>query len=98
MRPCTPHFALTLEDCICLGGHDYCSQTFPESAFGIFHTFTQSEWLTNTTHLEAIESQQRIIAYWHQEIINYQAGYEELLKLHGDVEQDDGMFPGKPIA
>ncbi|KAJ3991546.1 hypothetical protein F5050DRAFT_1533708, partial [Lentinula boryana] len=82
MRPCTPHFALTLEDCICLGGHDYCSQTFPDSAFGLFHTFTQSGWLTNTTHLEAIESQQRIIAHYHQGIVKYQAGYEELLSSH----------------
>lgn len=93
MRPCTPHFALTLEDCICLGGHDYCSQTFPESAFGIFHTFAQSRWLTNATHLEAIESRHRIIAYYHQGIITYQTGYEELLTLHGDVEREDGMCP-----
>ncbi|KAE9383952.1 hypothetical protein BT96DRAFT_950921, partial [Gymnopus androsaceus JB14] len=90
MRPCVPHLVLTLQDCICLGGHDYCSQTFPESAYGIFHAFTGSDFLTNTHHLEAIECQQRIIAYYYEEIVHFEGTFEEQLAFHGNVEKEDG--------
>lgn len=92
MRPCVPHFVLTLEDCICLGGHDYCSQTFPESAYGIFHAFIGSDFLTNTHHFEAIQCQHRIIAYYHEEIVHFQGTFEDQLTFHGNVQKEDGKF------
>lgn len=52
MRPCTPHAVVTPESAICLGGHFYAISTLRESCFGVLQSFSTSQVVTNTEHID----------------------------------------------
>lgn len=77
MTSSIPHVVITTESAICEGGHLFSSQRLSEMAFGIYHTFAASGFLTNTTHSELLESLQRIIIWWFESLDRYEQDLAE---------------------
>lgn len=50
MRPGTPHFVVTVEDCLALGGHFYNKETFSSTLSSIALEHYMGLALTNTDH------------------------------------------------
>jgi hypothetical protein len=66
MRPCRPHAVVTLDHSICQGGHVYTWSTIQDSVYGIFHTFVEGLYLTNSEHTwESRELLRRMVTYYH---------------------------------
>jgi hypothetical protein len=92
MTSSVPHVVLTIESSICEGGHFFCTQRLSEMAFGIFHTFAASGLLTNTTHLDVLQSLQRMIVSWAESLNRYKEDLKEaqskytLSSLTSDIE------------
>jgi len=66
VRPCRPYAVVTLDHSICEGGHIYTWSTIQDTVYGIFHTFVESQFVTNTEHTwESKELLRRIVTYYH---------------------------------
>ena len=48
MRPGTPHFVLTAEDCLSVGGHFYSTATYELTLKSVMHEFYAGNVITNT--------------------------------------------------
>ena len=88
MPPCIPHYVVTLDHCICVGGHFYSSRTMRQTGYGIFHTFVAAGFLTNTRHIEAPQSLQSILKFWKCSLCDEFEEYREQLT---EAEAIDGM-------
>ncbi|KAL0570620.1 hypothetical protein V5O48_011337 [Marasmius crinis-equi] len=74
MRPCTPHYVLTLDNSLCHGSHFYCASTISDTCFGIYHTFTHQSSITNQDDIAHRISLARTICFWHDRVTSMQ-GY-----------------------
>lgn len=53
MRPGTPHFVVTTEDCLTIGGHFYSRQNFDTSLYAMVLENRFGQGITNTDHITA---------------------------------------------
>ncbi|GAW05102.1 protein [Lentinula edodes] len=90
MKPCTPHYVLTLENTLCQGGHFYSSQTFLETGFTIFHTIVAADYLTNKPDAESRTDIHIILEYVRKKIILFEPEYLALLQKAGSHKTDSG--------
>ncbi|KAE9397109.1 hypothetical protein BT96DRAFT_996074 [Gymnopus androsaceus JB14] len=96
MPPCIPHYVVTLDHSICVGGHFYSSRTMSQTGYGIFPTFVAADFLTNTYHIEAPRSLQHILKFWKNTLCDDFKGYDELLKEAIDRGMCSHIIPHLP--
>lgn len=53
MRPGTPHFVVTTESCLAVGGHFYCPSTMRATALAMINEHFFGPWITNSEHQKA---------------------------------------------
>ncbi|KAK7039284.1 hypothetical protein VNI00_010189 [Paramarasmius palmivorus] len=75
MQPCTPHYVFTLCPSLCHGAHFYASSTMERSYWGIVHTFFRDHEITNQDHHVYHELLFRMVAHWHDVIVNDTTSY-----------------------
>ncbi|KAL0580186.1 hypothetical protein V5O48_001845 [Marasmius crinis-equi] len=64
MRPCTPHYVVTLENSLCHGSHFYTSTTMSDTCLGVLHTFTHHNHITNQSEVSHRATLARIMCFW----------------------------------
>ncbi|KAJ3900072.1 hypothetical protein F5879DRAFT_993205 [Lentinula edodes] len=90
MGPCSPHYVVTLEPSVTLGGHMYNMQTLCSTGYALFHTLVASSLLTNTRHKEAPRSFQYLAKFFDVNICDDGASYRELIERAGSELKEDG--------
>lgn len=73
MRPGTPHYVVTLEDSLCVGGHFFTSTTFTKTLFACIHEHFVGTSITNTEHCEVHIVLFKIFQKWATGILS---GYD----------------------
>ncbi len=76
MRPGTPHFVVTVEDCMAIGGHFYSKENFLATLQAIALEHCMGVSITNTEHPTA-----PLILF---KLMNE---YSEILKFYTDLEE-----------
>jgi hypothetical protein len=74
MRPCTPHYVLTLQHSITNGAHFYATSTVRDTYIGIIHLFIGNASLTNIDHPNARVLLRRLMAMWIQQYEQFSSG------------------------
>lgn len=64
MRPCTPHYVLTLEPSIVMGKHFFCSNGIMDSCHGVVHSLLGDHIVTNTAHPQTLHCLVAILSWW----------------------------------
>jgi hypothetical protein len=64
MRPCTPHYVITIDHAITFGRSFYSSSTIWQSVIGIIQTFVMDGGLTNAIHENLRTLLRRIMHMW----------------------------------
>ncbi|KIK52536.1 hypothetical protein GYMLUDRAFT_64169 [Collybiopsis luxurians FD-317 M1] len=82
MPPCTPHYVITLDHCICLDNAANWVWDFPD--------LVAAGLLTNTRHLEGLRSLQFIVRYWSSIICNDSDSYMAMVHNAGSQVKEDG--------
>ncbi|KAL0572757.1 hypothetical protein V5O48_009206 [Marasmius crinis-equi] len=69
MRPCTYHYVVTLDNSLCHGSHFMCASTMTDTCYGILHTFTHWDTITNQDDHEHRATLARMMIFWAQRIV-----------------------------
>lgn len=64
MLPSQPHFVISYEHLICLGGHHYLTNNMQGTLQGLIHSFILHKFLTNTSHPTRILLRRIILFYY----------------------------------
>ncbi|KAK7017936.1 hypothetical protein VNI00_018497 [Paramarasmius palmivorus] len=75
MRPCTPHYVVTLEPALCHGAHFYSVPSMDRTVWALIHTFFREELITNTSHFVYHGIMERMMSHWHDVIVNNTSEY-----------------------
>ncbi|KAK1218281.1 hypothetical protein PQX77_019046 [Marasmius sp. AFHP31] len=69
LRPCTPHYVVTLESSLCHGSHFFSARTMTDTCFGVLHTFTHGWHITNQHETHHRASLARILCVWADRLV-----------------------------
>ncbi|KIJ92390.1 hypothetical protein K443DRAFT_135302 [Laccaria amethystina LaAM-08-1] len=69
MPPNTPHWVVTTNHAICRGGHFYLSGSIRETIVALFRAFASGGHITNTAHTASRVLLQRLVFFWHSNIV-----------------------------
>ncbi|KAL0571279.1 hypothetical protein V5O48_010684 [Marasmius crinis-equi] len=72
IRPCTPHYVLTLENSLCHVAHFLCASTITDTCFSVFHTFTHRKSIANQDVVARRISFPRMMCFWHDRLLSGQ--------------------------
>lgn len=70
MRPCTPHYVLTLQHSITQGRHFYATSTIGQSCHGIIQCFILNTAVTNALHDTTRVLLHRLMTMWYNHYCN----------------------------
>ncbi|KAL0572373.1 hypothetical protein V5O48_009588 [Marasmius crinis-equi] len=93
MRPCTPHYVVTLENSLCHGSHFFAATTMTDTCVGIMHTFTHQLHITNQPDVEHRLTLARVMCYWESFLVD--STYFDRDRLLADVpnlKTSSGVF------
>lgn len=82
MRPGTPHFVVTTEDCLAVGGHFYCRSTYSATLDALACIHFLGNVLTNTSHDTAPVILFKSMEYWHSYVQSGEQSEGCFLYLH----------------
>lgn len=68
MLPSQPHFVISYEHSISLGGHYYLTENMQETLQGLIHSFILHRFLTNISHPTRVLLR-RIILFYHMGLV-----------------------------
>jgi hypothetical protein len=74
MRPCTPHYVVTIDNAITHGRSFYASSTIRQTVIGVAQTFVMDFGLTNAVHDNTRTLLRRMMHMWSDSI--REGGYQ----------------------